>query len=199
MAYYFFPPNGKPSTVVPSLGSREEPSNPTIIPLDILRRFQFTFLIRHPRRSIPSYYRCTVPPLATVTNFDFLPGEAGYVELRRLLDYLVAEGVVDKDNLVVLDADDMLDNPEAAIRMYCEKVGIDFSSKMLQWSEEDTRKAVEMFAKWDGFHVDAISSTSLKPRSHAQVRVPTPPFCFSPLIAAKEREKTNWGFITRKP
>lgn len=174
MAYYLFQPHGKPSTIAPSLslGTGPEPSNPTIVPLETLRRFQYTFLIRHPRRSIPSYYRCTVPPLDEVTGFPFfMPSEAGYAELRRLFDYLISEGVVNRNELVVLDADDMLDNPEAAIRMYCEGVGIDYSPKMLQWSKEDTEHAVKVFEKWNGFHDDAISSSSLKPRSHAQKTV----------------------------
>ncbi|PKS12954.1 hypothetical protein jhhlp_000295 [Lomentospora prolificans] len=169
MAYYLFPPDRKPAEIPASLGAHQEPNNPTIFPLDQLRRFQFTFLIRHPRRSIPSYYRCTIPPLDSVTNFDkFLPNEAGYDELRRLFDYLIAEGVVDRENLVVLDADDMLDNPEAAIKAYCERVGIDFSPSMLNWSEDDAQHATQAFEKWNGFHNDAIKSSSLKPRSHAQ-------------------------------
>ncbi|KEZ42911.1 hypothetical protein SAPIO_CDS5351 [Scedosporium apiospermum] len=169
IAYYLLPPDGKPAKIPPSLAAAEEPKNPTVIPLDSLRRFQFTFLIRHPRRSIPSYYRCTVPPLDQITNFDhFMPNEAGYDELRRLFDYLIAEGVVDRENLVVLDADDMLDNPEGAIKAYCERVGIAFSPNMLNWSEDDTVHAAEAFEKWNGFHNDAISSSSLKPRTHAQ-------------------------------
>ncbi|CAI4219533.1 unnamed protein product [Parascedosporium putredinis] len=108
-------------------------------------------------------------PLDSITNFDhFLPNEAGYDELRRLFDYLISEGVVDRDSLVVLDADDMLDNPEAAIRAYCEKVGIDFRSDMLNWSQDDATHASEAFEKWNGFHNDAIKSSSLRPRSHAQ-------------------------------
>ena len=63
--------------------------NPTVVPETLLREFHFTFLIRHPRSSIPSYYRCTIPPLDKVTGFyDFLPSEAGYAELRRFFDYL---------------------------------------------------------------------------------------------------------------
>lgn len=69
--------------------------NPTVIPLPLLRKFHFTFLIRHPRRAVPSYYRCTIPPLSAKTGFHhFMPSEAGYDELRRFFDYLVAEGVV---------------------------------------------------------------------------------------------------------
>ncbi|KAK5276773.1 hypothetical protein LTR16_010711, partial [Cryomyces antarcticus] len=65
------------------------PNNPTVVPEAILEQFHFTFLIRHPRSSIPSYYRCTIPPLDEVTGFyDFMPSEAGYDELRRVFDYL---------------------------------------------------------------------------------------------------------------
>ena len=121
MAYYLFPPEGNSPSVAPSLGrvkrgvgtsasvvngatngttkapypyhTDAEPNNPTVIPRDTLGKFHFTFLIRHPRSSIPSYYRCTVPPLDEVTGFyDFMPSEAGYEELRRLFDYLRSIG-----------------------------------------------------------------------------------------------------------
>src|SRR5699024_5726255 len=116
MAYYLFPPEGQPTKIAESLGGGEEPGNPTVIPLDILRKFHFTFLIRHPRRSIPSYYRCVIPPLNEITGWnDFMPSETGYEELVRLFDYLIEQGIVDKDHLTVLDADDLLDKPEAMI------------------------------------------------------------------------------------
>ena len=137
MAYYLMAPDDKPTQTAPSLGE-DEPSNPTVLPLEVLKQFQFTFLIRHPRRAIPSYYRCTVPPLDEVTGFyEFMPNEAGYRELVRFFDFLIKENIVDKDNLVVIDADDLLDNPEKTIRLYCEKTGIDFKPEMLEWNEEE--------------------------------------------------------------
>lgn len=72
-----------------------ENKNPTVIPETMLRQFMFTFLIRHPRNSIPSFYRCTIPPLDKVTGFyNFRPDEAGYNELRRLFDYLREVGQI---------------------------------------------------------------------------------------------------------
>jgi hypothetical protein len=169
MAYYLFSSDGKPTTIAPSLGGVDEPGNPTTLPLDVLKRFHFTFLIRHPRRAIPSYYRCTVPPLDKVTGFyHFMPSEAGYEELVRLFDFLIENGIVDRRQLTVVDADDMLDNPEGIIRQYCERVGLDFKPEMLEWSDSDREYASNLFAKWDGFHNDAIKSTSLKARTHAQ-------------------------------
>ncbi|KAI9675705.1 MAG: hypothetical protein M1817_001072 [Caeruleum heppii] len=76
-------------------GTEPEPSNPTVIPSDVLSKFHFTFLIRHPRSSVPSYYRCTIPPLDKVTGFnEFMPNEAGYAELRRVFDYLRSVGQI---------------------------------------------------------------------------------------------------------
>ncbi|KAM0303629.1 hypothetical protein HYE67_003707 [Fusarium culmorum] len=168
MAYYLMTPDSKPTKVAPSLGE-EEPGNPTVLPLEVLKQFQFTFLIRHPRRAIPSYYRCTVPPLDEVTGFyEFMPNEAGYKELVRFFDFLIKENIVDKDNLVVIDADDLLDNPEKTVRLYCEKTGIDFKPEMLEWNEEDCSYATAAFEKWNGWHNDAIKSSALRPRTHHQ-------------------------------
>lgn len=170
MAYYLMPPDDKPSQIAPSLGGGKEPGNPTVIPVDVLRRFHFTFLIRHPRRSIPSYYRCTIPPLSEITGFDyFMPSEAGYAELVRLLDFLLDRGIVDRDHITAIDADDLLDHPEPIIKEYCARIGIDFKPQMLQWSDEDREHARDMFAKWNGFHDDALKNSCFQARSHAQV------------------------------
>ncbi|KAI9897151.1 hypothetical protein N3K66_008173 [Trichothecium roseum] len=169
MAYYLFAPDGQDTQIAPSLGGGVEPGNPTNIPLSILKKFHFTFLIRHPRRSIPSYWRCTIPPLSEITNFThFMPSEAGYEELVRLFDFLIESGVVDKRHLTVLDADDMLDNPEGTIKAYCDRTGIDYQPGMLVWDEKDEAYAAEHFAKWNGFHDDALHTAGLQQRSKAQ-------------------------------
>ena len=213
MIYYLVPPNGAPPSIAPSLARKErgigtpepsldgvadrtklaqypyatepEPHNPTVVPSDILNRFHFTFLIRHPRYSIPSYYRCTVPPLDQVTGFyHFMPSEAGYHELRRVFDYLrkigqvgpktasrhtsandITDGGVDPVDICVVDADDLLDDPAGITEAYCNNVGIGWHEQMLSWdSEEDQKRAEDAFKKWPGFHEDALNSRDLKPR-----------------------------------
>ncbi|KAK0622875.1 P-loop containing nucleoside triphosphate hydrolase protein [Immersiella caudata] len=215
--HYLFPPNKAPAQIAPSLLSEDHPKangtangtangatngthslpNPTALPLPILREFHFTFLIRHPRRAIPSYYRCTIPPLSSKTGFHhFLPSEAGYDELRRTFDYLRSAGVIgprlsssspsDLPNpseirITVIDADDLLDHPEDVIRAYCKEVGLEFSPGMLKWEDEESKaRAKEQFEKWNGFHEDAIGSTELKPREH---RAKTP---------SREEEDETW-------
>lgn len=219
MAQYWVPPSGKPATIAPSLSNykrgvgtdtnalspvstrsdkpgppypydtKGEPNNPSVVPADLLAQFHFTFLIRHPRNSIPSYYRCTVAPLDEVTGFyNFREDEAGYDELRRLFDYLRSEGQVgpklagqpDSSNgtngektggveICVIDADDLLDNPSGIVEAFCKSVGLKYEPEMLKWdNEEDHKVAKEAFEKWKGFHEDAIDSKELKARTHVR-------------------------------
>ncbi|KAI0110483.1 P-loop containing nucleoside triphosphate hydrolase protein [Nemania sp. FL0031] len=166
----------------PTRQGSDPTSNPTVIPLEILKKFHWTFLIRHPRRGIPSYVRCCSPPLSETTGWDhFKPSESGYVELRRLFDYLREQGLVgpsvagrannakrgnDEVSITVLDADDLLNKPEEAIRAFCDQTGIPFSPDMLQWDDEENQKRVaDAFAKWNGWHNDAINSKGLTART----------------------------------
>ncbi|EMD58535.1 hypothetical protein COCSADRAFT_41665 [Bipolaris sorokiniana ND90Pr] len=218
MAQYWIPPSGKPATIAPSLSNyrrgvgtnttelspvptrsdpskplypydtKGEPGNPTVIPKDLLATYHFTFLIRHPKYSIPSYYRCTIPPLDAMTGFyNFRPDEAGYEELRRLFDFLRAEGQIgpkfagqtdethkEQTNghtggveICVIDADDLLDKPSEMVEAFCKTTGIEWDPGMLQWdSEKDQSIAKEAFEKWKGFHEDALDSDRLRARTH---------------------------------
>ncbi|KAK6506159.1 hypothetical protein TWF506_011080 [Arthrobotrys conoides] len=170
--------------------------NPTILPLSVLKKFQFAFLIRNPRKAVPSYYRCCIPPLNEMTGFKyFMPNEAGYRELRVLFEYLLKEGVIKHppspsspspspsssqtngkasngehsiyNNVCVIDADELLDNPKEIIKKFCEMTGIEFDEKMLEWGAHE---GCENFDKWKGFHEDAIGSSGLKPRTKKKVR-----------------------------
>lgn len=126
-----------------------------------------------------------------------MPSEAGYDELRRVFDYLRVQKQVGpasarnyegplgdgEVSITVVDADDLLDNPEGIIKAYCKEVGLEYDPGMLEWDTEiDHKQAKDAFEKWNGFHNDAIESTSLKPRTH--VSGPFPCFCFSPLKRA---------------
>ncbi|KAA8651573.1 hypothetical protein EYZ11_010528 [Aspergillus tanneri] len=78
----------KPASTLP-YDTEPEPGNPTVMPQELLSRFHFAFLIRDPHYSVPSYYRCTIPPLDKITGFYYYdPAEAGYDEVRRTFDYL---------------------------------------------------------------------------------------------------------------
>jgi hypothetical protein len=192
------PSSGSPPRSPPFPYYHMEPDNPTVVPRGLLDQFQWTFLIRDPHSSIPSWYRCTIPPLDDVTGFhDFYENEAGYLELRKMFDFLRATGQVGpkisgrdqeangiggavkpKDNnidICLVDADDLLDNPAGIVEGFCKAVGLDYSPRMLNWdNEEDQRIAEDAFEKWKGFHEDALESKDLKPRKHVSIL-----FCLS--------------------
>lgn len=80
-----------PSIMSPD-GSSAEFGNPTVLPIRILQMFQFAFLIRHPRHSIPSLYRISIPPHSSRTGWHgYLPSKEGYVELRKSFDFVRAQ------------------------------------------------------------------------------------------------------------
>lgn len=172
--------------------------------MDLLRQFHFAILIRDPHSSVPSFYRCTIPPLVEMTGFNYFdPLEAGYDELIRFFHFLKATdqigphraellngpesgplqnggspGGTEVPEVCVIDADDLLDDPEMIIKSFCKSVGLEYSPSMLNWdSEEDQEFARNTFAKWKGFHEDAINSTELRPRNKVRgvVKVPRPP------------------------
>lgn len=138
--HYLVPPDGAPASIAPSLiqhtlpkrgigtngeelaqqkktpcNTPAEPGNPTVVPTSLLAGFHFTFLIRDPHYSIPSYYRCTIPPLDAMTGFyEFYPSEAGYDELRRVFDYLRQVGLVGPKTASVVENGDHHDGTAAA-------------------------------------------------------------------------------------
>ena len=83
------------------------------------------------------------------------------------------EGAELKDgevSITVIDADDLLDKPYEVIEKFCKATGIEYSPDMLTWGDDAGQKHVEeAFEKWNGWHHDAIKSTSLKPRAAAHV------------------------------
>jgi hypothetical protein len=209
MAQYWLPLGNGPATIAASLvnyrrgvgteniSGKISPQivNPTVVPEEVLRKFHFTFLIRHPRSSIPSYYRCTIRPLSEMTGFGYFdPKEAGYKELRTLFDFLVKDGQIgpsiagsgnrtlegengkgvngsivhhDKVEICVIDADDLLDNPYGVIEAFCKSVGLEYSPTMLKWNDPEIQHAAKQsFEKWKGFHEDALESDELRPRTH---------------------------------
>ncbi|KAJ5131453.1 uncharacterized protein N7515_007492 [Penicillium bovifimosum] len=161
-----------------------EPGNPTVMPREMQEQFHWAFLIRDPHYSVPSYLRCTIPPLSEVTGFhNYDPLEAGYDELRRHFDYLRETGLIgprvatrpelggsDKAQgveICVIDADDMLDEPAKTIEAFCGSVGLPYKPEMLCWdNEEEHAVARNAFEKWRGFHNDAIESKALVQRDH---------------------------------
>ncbi|MCT8267968.1 hypothetical protein NYQ83_11855 [Afifella sp. JA880] len=88
---------------------------------DWMRSCRHAFLIRHPARVLASYARKRAGPSLS---------DIGFVEQDELFR-LAAE--LGRRIPPVVDADDLLANPEAMLRALCGALEIDFSPAMLAW------------------------------------------------------------------
>lgn len=140
-----------------------------MLPTSILQTFQFVFLIRKPSSAIPSLYRCFIPPLSDLTDERMLdPTELGYRELRILFEYLYPPASSPRssedDTPLLIDADDLLADPDRVISALCKRLRVPYSSSMLSWpSAEDHAYAKALFDKYVGYHEDALNSSGLRP------------------------------------
>lgn len=105
------------------------------------------FLIRDPAEVIISYIK---------KNDDPALGDIGFVQQAEIFDWVCARtGAVPP----VIDARDVLENPERILRLLCDAVGVEFTEAMLSWPpglrESDGIWAKHWYgevAKSTGFH-----------------------------------------------
>jgi hypothetical protein len=79
------------------------------------------FLIRDPREVISSYIKKREDPALE---------DLGFVQQAEIFDFVRAQR-----NAVppVVDARDVLENPQRVLRLLCEAIGVEFSESMLSW------------------------------------------------------------------
>lgn len=114
-----------------------------------------TFLIRDPEKVLTSMH-ARWP--------DISLSEIGFEELHTLYNRIAdREGKAP----VVLDSDELLANPGAAMAAYCDAIGIPFVAEALSWEEKvDENKDRDVTWNNDehGFHDSLKASTGLKPQ-----------------------------------
>jgi hypothetical protein len=116
------------------------------------------FLIRDPAEVIVSYIR---------KNNDPALEDIGFVQQAEIFDWV-------KDNTgripPVVDAHDVLDNPEKIQRLLCEAVGVDFTEAMLSWPP-GLRDTDGVWAKH--WYSEVANSTGFRPPAR-EAREPVP-------------------------
>lgn len=115
------------------------------------------FLIRDPREVINSYIKKREHPAVE---------DLGFLQQAEIFDF-----VRNHTNAVppVVDAMDVLQNPERTLRLLCEAVGVDFSESMLSWPS-GLRETDGIWAKhWYG---EVAKTTSFQPYRQTVSEVP---------------------------
>ncbi|MGI9451234.1 MAG: sulfotransferase family protein [Geminicoccaceae bacterium] len=123
----------------------------------MLDLFNHSFLIRDPAKTITSMFDKWP---------DFNPKEVGFAEQRALFDRLCDRYGKPPP---VIDSDDLLEDPERMVEVWCQAVGIPFMPKALRW-EPGARDEVSW---WDGgsFHANLRGSDGLKPQKRRYVDI----------------------------
>ena len=109
------------------------------------------FLIRDPREVIVSYVKKRDDPALE---------DLGFVQQAEIFDFVRSRTAVIPP---IVDAKDVLENPERMLRLLCNAVGVEFSQSMLSWPP-GLRETDGMWAKyWYGEVAKTTSFQSYRP------------------------------------
>lgn len=122
-----------------------------------LRSVTNCFLIRDPVEVIASYLKKREDPSLE---------DLGFVQQRDIFDF-----VRDELSAVppVIDAKDVLENPEGALRLLCQAVDVEFDGAMLSWPQ-GLRETDGIWAKH--WYSEVIRSTSFQPPRLKPIEIP---------------------------
>ena len=115
------------------------------------------FLIRDPREVIASYIKKREEPALQ---------DLGFVQQADIFNFVRTRT---SSIPPIIDAKDVLDNPERMLRLLCEAVGVEFSKSMLSWPP-GLRETDGIWARhWYG---EVAKTTSFQPYRPRSARVP---------------------------
>lgn len=117
--------------------------------------FVHTFLIRNPLKVGLSLHKLISTSTQPEINF-FDPIEMSFEDIYHLHNYVTT---VLGQKSIIIDADDVLNDPMKVYSKYCSLVGIEFNESMLSWTPEVVNND---WLIWKGWHDDAINSTSFE-------------------------------------
>jgi hypothetical protein len=115
------------------------------------------FLIRDPREVIVSYIKKQEDPTLE---------DLGFVQQEEIFDWVHARTGTAAP---VVDARDVLENPQRTLGLLCEAVGVEFSDSMLSWLP-GLRATDGIWAKY--WYGEVARSTSLQPYRPRHAKVP---------------------------
>ena len=115
------------------------------------------FLIRDPRDVIASYIKQWENPALE---------DLGYVQQAEIFDFVRTRA---KSLPPILDAKDVLENPEQMLRLLCKLVGVEFSESMLSWPP-GLRETDGVWARY--WYTEVARTTSFRPYRPMHGEVP---------------------------
>jgi hypothetical protein len=122
-----------------------------------LRDVTNCFLIRDPAEVITSYIKKNPEPELN---------DLGFVQQAEIFDFVRRQtGSIPP----VIDADDVLREPERMLRLLCDEIGIEFSDAMLSWPP-GPRETDGIWAKY--WYAEVERSTGFQPHRERKIEIP---------------------------
>ena len=122
-----------------------------------LREITNCFLIRDPAQVIASYIKKNPEPELN---------DLGFIQQAEIFDFVSSHTGSPPP---VVDADDVLRDPERMLRLLCDKIGVAFSDAMLSWPP-GLRETDGIWAKY--WYAEVERSTGFQPYGQRKVEVP---------------------------
>lgn len=122
-----------------------------------LREVKNCFLIRDPAEVIASYIK---------KNPKLELNDLGFVQQAEIFDFVRSQT---DSPPPVIDADDVLRDPERILRLLCDAVGVEFSEAMLSWPP-GPRDTDGIWAKY--WYAEVERSTGFQPYRESKVELP---------------------------
>jgi len=124
---------------------------------DWLREVTNCFLIRDPAEVIASYIKKNREPTLE---------DLGFVQQAQIFDFVHRQT---SSVPPVIDANDVLRDPERMLRLLCDAIGVEFSDAMLSWPP-GPRETDGIWAKY--WYAEVERSTSFQPWRERKIEVP---------------------------
>ena len=122
-----------------------------------LRDLRNCFLIRDPAKVIGSYIKKNPEPELE---------DLGFVQQTEIVDFVRNQiGSIPP----VIDADDVLRDPDRMLRLLCDAIGVEFSDAMLSWPA-GPRETDGIWAKY--WYAEVERSTGFQPYREREIEVP---------------------------
>ena len=107
-----------------------------------------------------SLYKASTSP--TLTGWDYFdPVEVGFKQMFEFFQFVRSH--LDPSPVVV-DADDLLDNPEGMMQSYCEALGLEYQENMTKWNPGPVPQWVNGHCRCLGWHQGVLKSSGIIPR-----------------------------------
>ena len=125
---------------------------------DAFKSFNHSFLIRHPVKSIYSFYKAEPHSFKSYYYHGGLG--VGFKEVYDLYCFL-------RDNLnsssLIIDADDLLAHPESMMKAYCNAVGLKYKEGMTKWDPDsmNIQELADQFKFSSEWYSSALKSNGI--------------------------------------